>query len=232
MRHAFERTFARAMRRARCAPLPVIAVAATAALLPSGAVPPLLADKPVRSHAPAETATSTVSVALSPLSNRLNEIRRADRSVRTPLSLPHRTVVRVSSRPARPALAAHSWVRPANGPLTSPFGYRWGRLHKGIDIGAGYGSPIYAATDGVIEYAGPQSGYGQVIFIRDWDGTETVYGHMSAYVKRSGVVHAGDLIAKVGSAGDATGPHLHFEVRIGGQPIDPRPFLAKRHIFY
>ena len=55
---------------------------------------------------------------------------------------------------------------------------------------------------------------------------------MSAYVRRSGRVHAGDLIARVGSAGDATGPHLHFEVRVGGQPINPRPFLAKRGIFY
>ena len=230
MRHAVERALARAMRRARCAPLPVIAVAATAAMLPSGAVPPLLADQPAarQLHRPVVQAPDPSAVALSPLTSRMLEVRRADRSVRAPHALPRRA----AQKAARLSLPTHAWVRPAHGPLTSPYGYRWGRLHAGIDIGASYGSPIYAATDGVIEYAGPMSGYGQVMIIRDWDGTETAYGHMSAFVRRSGSVHAGDVIARVGSEGDATGPHLHFEVRVGGTPIDPRPFLAKRGIFY
>jgi murein DD-endopeptidase MepM/ murein hydrolase activator NlpD len=125
----------------------------------------------------------------------------------------------------------HRWVRPNGGPLTSPFGYRWGRLHAGIDLAGPYGSPILAATDGCISYAGPMSGYGEVVQITDWDGTETVYGHMSAFVRRSGCVKAGQEIALVGSAGDATGPHLHFEVRVNGVPIDPIPFLATRGLY-
>jgi len=125
----------------------------------------------------------------------------------------------------------HRWVRPQYGPLTSGFGYRWGRLHAGIDLAGPYGSTIVAATDGCITYAGPESGYGEVMRISDWDGTQTVYGHMSAFLRHSGCVRAGTPIALVGSAGDATGPHLHFEVRIGGVPVNPIPFLAKRGVY-
>jgi murein DD-endopeptidase MepM/ murein hydrolase activator NlpD len=126
---------------------------------------------------------------------------------------------------------AHRWVRPNGGPLSSPFGYRWGRLHAGIDLAGPWGSAIVAATDGCITYAGPMSGYGEVMMISDWDGTETVYGHMSSFVKRSGCVHAGEEIARVGEGGDATGPHLHFEIRVGGAPVNPIPFLAKRGLY-
>src|SRR3954454_17304940 len=125
----------------------------------------------------------------------------------------------------------HRWVRPNYGPLSSPFGYRWGRLHAGIDLAGPYGSAIVAATDGCITYAGPESGYGEVMRISDWDGTQTVYGHMSAFLRHGGCVHAGTPIALVGSAGDATGPHLHFEVRIGGTPVNPIPFLARRGVY-
>ena len=125
----------------------------------------------------------------------------------------------------------HRWVRPNYGPLSSPFGYRWGRLHAGIDLAGPYGSPILAATDGCITYAGPESGYGEVMKITDWDGTETWYGHMSAFVHTSGCVKAGEVIARVGSAGDATGAHLHFEVHVGGVPVNPIPFLAKHGVY-
>jgi murein DD-endopeptidase MepM/ murein hydrolase activator NlpD len=138
----------------------------------------------------------------------------------------HQRATRAQSR-----TPLHRWVRPQYGPLTSVFGWRWGRLHAGIDLAGPYGSPIVAATDGCITYAGPESGYGEVMRISDWDGTQTVYGHMSAYLRRSGCVRAGTPIALVGAAGDATGPHLHFEVRINGVPVDPIPFLAKRGVF-
>jgi murein DD-endopeptidase MepM/ murein hydrolase activator NlpD len=213
------------MRRARCAPLPVLVVAATASLLPAGVMPPLLAEGPARIAVEQRTGSA---LAMPPLADRLHEVSTAGRATRSTqrAPLPHSA----ASRTHR-ATSSHRWVRPSGGPLTSPFGYRWGRLHKGIDLGASYGSPIYAATDGVIIYAGPKAGYGQLIVIRDWDGTETAYGHMSSYVRRSGRVHAGELIARVGSAGDATGPHLHFEVRVGGAPINPLPFLRKRGLW-
>jgi murein DD-endopeptidase MepM/ murein hydrolase activator NlpD len=118
------------------------------------------------------------------------------------------------------------WVRPNRGSISSPFGMRWGRMHEGVDLAGGYGSPILAASDGFVLYAGSAPGYGRVVKIREPDGTETWYGHMSRFLTKAGDhVKAGQLIALVGAAGDATGPHLHFEVHVGGRPVDPVPFL-------
>jgi murein DD-endopeptidase MepM/ murein hydrolase activator NlpD len=144
-----------------------------------------------------------------------------------------RRVPATPSRASRSTVRRALWVRPAHGPLTSHFGYRWGKLHKGIDIGAAWGSPIYAAADGVVTYAGPQGGYGRLVTIRHADGTVTAYGHMSRFATHTGArVHAGDVIAYVGSEGHSTGPHLHFEVRVGGVAIDPLPFLRARGIYF
>ena len=125
----------------------------------------------------------------------------------------------------------HHWVRPNGGPLTSPFGYRWGRLHEGIDLAGPYGSPILAVTDGCISYAGPEAGYGEAMKITDWDGTMSLYGHMSSFVRTSGCVKAGQEIARVGAGGDATGAHLHFGVYVNGAPINPIPYLAKHGLY-
>ena len=220
MRHAVERVLASAMRRARCAPLPVLAAFATASLLPSGALPPLLAEPPIR-----PSSQPAPAVVAAPPATHVDVLTVLDRASRDEV---RSTVV---PRPKRPAAPSHRWVRPSGGPLTSSFGHRWGRMHKGIDLGASYGAPIYAATDGVITYAGPEGGYGRLIIIRDWDGTETAYGHMSSFVRTSGRVRAGEVIARVGSAGDATGPHLHFEVRIHGVQVDPQAFLRKRDVY-
>jgi murein DD-endopeptidase MepM/ murein hydrolase activator NlpD len=138
---------------------------------------------------------------------------------------------RSSHRVALTAPSPHRWVRPYGGVFSSGFGYRWGRLHAGVDLAGPWGTTIYAATAGCISYAGPMSGYGEVMKIRDWDGTETVYGHMSSFIRHYGCVTAGEAIARIGAGGDATGPHLHFEVRIGGTPVDPVPFLAKRGVY-
>jgi murein DD-endopeptidase MepM/ murein hydrolase activator NlpD len=141
-------------------------------------------------------------------------------------------VARASRSRARTAPARTSgWVRPCRGPLTSTYGMRWGRMHKGLDFGCSYGSPIYAASAGVVTYAGPQGGYGRLVTIRHDGGWTTAYGHMSSMVVRSGQrVTAGQLIAYVGSAGHSTGPHLHFEVRTGGGTINPWPFLRARGV--
>jgi murein DD-endopeptidase MepM/ murein hydrolase activator NlpD len=143
--------------------------------------------------------------------------------------VPHDAPPRASRSVTREPL--HRWVRPNYGPLTSPFGYRWGRLHEGIDLAGLYGSPIVAATDGCITYAGPEAGYGEVMKIADWDGSETVYGHMSSFVRTSGCVKAGEEIARVGAGGDATGAHLHFGIYLGGVPVNPIPYLAKRGLY-
>jgi murein DD-endopeptidase MepM/ murein hydrolase activator NlpD len=122
---------------------------------------------------------------------------------------------------------------PAHGYFSSPFGVRWGKLHKGIDIAAPYGSPIYAASDGVVIFAGPMGGYGRLVKIQHDHGVVTAYGHMSAFATHVGQrVKAGQVIAYVGSEGHSTGPHLHFEVHVRGIVINPLPFLHARGIWF
>lgn len=121
---------------------------------------------------------------------------------------------------------------PANGPLTSPYGYRThpifgdSRLHTGIDIGASYGAPVIASDSGVVAYVGAMSGYGNVIVVDHGGGLATTYNHLSAFSVASGQqVGRGSPIGNVGCTGYCTGPHLHFEVRVNGSPVDPMPYL-------
>ena len=121
---------------------------------------------------------------------------------------------------------------PANGPLTSGFGYRThpifgdGRMHTGIDIGASYGSPVIASDSGQVVYVGTMSGYGNVVVIDHGGGLATTYNHLSAFSVGTGQqVGRGSPIASVGCTGYCTGPHLHFEVRVNGSPVDPMPYL-------
>ncbi|HVM19039.1 MAG TPA: peptidoglycan DD-metalloendopeptidase family protein [Egibacteraceae bacterium] len=117
---------------------------------------------------------------------------------------------------------------PTDGALTSGFGYRTHpifktrRMHAGIDIPAPTGQPIFAAADGVVSSAGVRGGYGNVVVIDHGEGLSTVYAHQSRMTVSTGEdVDAGDVIGHVGSTGWSTGPHLHFEVRLGGTPVDP-----------
>jgi len=116
--------------------------------------------------------------------------------------------------------------------MTSNFGYRRdpftgeAALHSGLDFGGAYGDPIHAAADGQVSFVGDKAGYGRVVEITHGNGLITRYAHMSAWKARVGqVVDAGDVIGAIGSTGRSTGPHLHFEVRIGDRAVNPRPFL-------
>ncbi|HEX2285593.1 MAG TPA: M23 family metallopeptidase [Mycobacterium sp.] len=124
------------------------------------------------------------------------------------------------------------YVMPTRGVWTSGFGYRWGVLHGGIDIANAIGTPILAASDGVVISAGPYAGYGNMVKLRHSDGTVTLYGHLSSVLVDVGErVWAGDQIAKMGNTGNSTGPHLHFEVLLNGTDrVDPVGWLAKRGI--
>lgn len=128
----------------------------------------------------------------------------------------------------RPEPTNSGVVMPANGPITSYFGNRYHpilhftRFHAGIDIGAGWGSPIVAAGDGQVIGAGWSGGYGREVQIAHGGGLVSLYGHMSEIVAQPGsFVRQGQLIGYVGSSGLSTGPHLHFEVRMSGQPVNP-----------
>jgi murein DD-endopeptidase MepM/ murein hydrolase activator NlpD len=123
------------------------------------------------------------------------------------------------------------WVRPAVGPISSLFAMRWGVMHKGIDIAAGYGSTVHAASAGVVKLAGWDGGYGKLVIIDHGNGITTRYGHNSKLLVKAGQhVEAGEAISQVGSTGYSTGPHCHFEVRRDDVAIDPMPFMLERGI--
>ena len=122
---------------------------------------------------------------------------------------------------------AGSWTSPITGSLSSPFGPRGGRLHAGIDLAAPIGTPIYAASSGTVLAAGPASGFGRWVKLAHAGGITTVYGHLESWTVTVGqAVQTGQLIAYSGNTGRSTGPHLHFETRIGGAAVDPVAFYA------
>jgi murein DD-endopeptidase MepM/ murein hydrolase activator NlpD len=129
-----------------------------------------------------------------------------------------------SSPSSQPSSSGLIW--PVNGPVTSPFGMRWGRLHTGIDIGVPYGTPIHAAAAGRVIYAGWEGGYGNLTVIDHGHGLATAYAHQSRIAVGVGQsVSQGEVIGYVGCTGHCFGPHLHFEVRVNGVPVDPLGYL-------
>ena len=116
---------------------------------------------------------------------------------------------------------------PVSGPVTSGYGWRWGRLHEGIDIAVPTGTPVVAAASGHVIVAGWMGGYGNLVVIDHGGGLATAYGHNSSFGVGSGsTVSQGQTIAYAGSTGNSTGPHVHFEVRVNGSPVDPLGYLG------
>lgn len=129
-----------------------------------------------------------------------------------------------------PPSSQPTYILPAQGQLSSGYGWRWGRMHQGIDIAGPIGSPILAAAAGTVEFAGWTSGgYGNLIEIRHADGSLTRYAHLDRVgVQLGDRVTQGQVIGTMGSTGRSTGPHLHFEVhRVGQGAIDPIGVLAQ-----
>jgi murein DD-endopeptidase MepM/ murein hydrolase activator NlpD len=117
-------------------------------------------------------------------------------------------------------------VWPVNGPVVSPFGMRWGRLHAGVDIAAGSGTPIRAAAAGQVVLMGWVGGYGNYTCIQHGGGLSTCYAHQSSVATSNGAsVGQGQVIGYVGCTGHCFGDHLHFETRTGGSPVDPMGYL-------
>jgi murein DD-endopeptidase MepM/ murein hydrolase activator NlpD len=125
--------------------------------------------------------------------------------------------------PVRPG--AHGLIWPVNGPVVSGFGMRWGRMHEGVDIAAPTGTQIRAAASGSVEISGVVGGYGNYTCIGHGGGLSTCYAHQSQILVSSGQVAQGQTIGLVGCTGHCLGPHLHFEVRVNGQAVDPLGYL-------
>lgn len=141
-------------------------------------------------------------------------------------------LARLSSSPRKGSRLSRAWSGgyslPVRGSVTSRFGYRVHpilgvyKMHAGVDIAAPYGSPVTAAASGTVVYSGWLGGYGKVVIIDHGNGTSTLYGHCSKLLVKVGEeVRQGQEIAKVGSTGFSTGPHLHFEKRLNGVPVNP-----------
>jgi murein DD-endopeptidase MepM/ murein hydrolase activator NlpD len=121
--------------------------------------------------------------------------------------------------------SSSGFIWPVSGVVTSGFGMRWGRMHEGIDIAAPSGTGIRAAAAGRIIYTGYMGGYGNITIIDHGSGLSTAYAHQSSIYVGGGSVSQGTVIGAVGTTGNSTGPHLHFEVRVNGSPVDPMGYL-------
>ena len=126
-------------------------------------------------------------------------------------------------------------ILPSNGWITSHFGHRISpysgglKMHEGLDVGAPFGTPIIAPADGIVTFSGIKPGFGKFVQIDHGYGIETIYAHsQKRLVKTGDRVKRGDLIAKVGSTGYSTGPHLHYEVRVNGIAVDPLYFALEK----
>jgi murein DD-endopeptidase MepM/ murein hydrolase activator NlpD len=127
--------------------------------------------------------------------------------------------------PAGPT-SSSGFIWPVNGPVTSGFGMRWGRMHEGIDIAVPSGTPIRAAAGGTVAIAAPTGGYGNYTCVNHSAGLSTCYAHQSSYAVGVGEsVSQGEVIGSVGCTGSCFGDHLHFEVRVNGAAVDPMGYL-------
>jgi murein DD-endopeptidase MepM/ murein hydrolase activator NlpD len=165
------------------------------------------------------TATTTVVDDDLALVAQRNRVRASRAEIRKAL---------VEKREAEEA-KAHRWVLPVTHyRFSSPFGTRWGRLHAGDDFAAPVGTRIGAISSGTVIFAGQESGYGNKVEVRHWDGTVSWYAHMSSIAVTVGEkVLPGEKIGEVGNTGHSTGPHLHLEIHPDGGPaINPARWLA------
>jgi murein DD-endopeptidase MepM/ murein hydrolase activator NlpD len=198
-------------------------------LLGVGAVP-LTKLRPTHGLVPAGGAT-TVALVQARLARlvhasqlRLSDSRGLDRLAHRVLNL-RRLALLARER----MIAALPSLNPDGGTITAGFGWRvdpWPEFHRGLDLAADYGTPVHAAADGVVRSAGWDGGFGIKVDVDHENGYHTWYAHLSRVAVAPGTrVRKGETIAYVGATGDATGPHLHYQVMLAGQAIDPAPYL-------
>jgi len=143
------------------------------------------------------------------------------------ITQPVAQVEKIGTKKRPPTTGSGTFINPSFGTLSSRYGRRWNRQHKGIDIAGSYNSPIKAADGGVVTYSGWMSGYGNYVVINHENGYQTAYGHCASLsVKVGDRVAKGDVIAKMGNTGRSTGTHLHFEVIKNGQHVNPLSYVG------
>lgn len=168
------------------------------------------------------------SAALSQVDERVGRLESIRADLQAEIQAEIAAASGVSTLPAGPmsAPSAAGLVWPLSGTLTSGFGYRWGRMHEGIDIAVPEGTPVRAAKSGTVILASYYGGYGNYICVDHGGGLSTCYAHLSGYASSTGQrVSQGQVIGYSGNTGSSTGPHLHFEVRINGAAQDPMGYL-------
>lgn len=169
-----------------------------------------------------------LAVELGKLNGRLSEAHDHEHDLAARAEGLKRRIIAAQAQRSVTSLGTSSqgFIWPLNGPVTSGYGYRWGRLHAGIDIGGYTGQPIVSAKSGVVIEAGSMGGYGNATIIDHGGGIATLYGHQTSISVSVGErVSQGEVIGTVGSTGYSTGPHLHFEVRVNGSPQNPLNYL-------
>lgn len=158
---------------------------------------------------------------------RVNGIQQKKEIVKEEVLEEAKTELIIRGTKERPkTMATGKLITPARGRFTSGFGSRWGRQHQGIDLAMPVGTPVKAADGGRVSFSGTQGAYGKLIIINHENGYETRYAHNSSLKVKSGQrVYKGQVICKSGNTGRSTGPHLHFEVRKNGTPVNPRKYI-------
>jgi murein DD-endopeptidase MepM/ murein hydrolase activator NlpD len=190
---------------------------------------------PAKPAAPATHAADLNPTSLAAVRDRLHALGSVSAAAHDDVSRLDRLTHRVLDLRRLAALARERMIasipqlNPVGGSIASGYGWRanpWPEFHRGLDLEADYGTPVHAAGDAVVAAAGWDSGFGNKVDLDHGNGYHTWYAHLSRFAVAPGQhVHKGDVIAYVGATGEATGPHLHYQVMRGGEAIDPEPFL-------
>jgi murein DD-endopeptidase MepM/ murein hydrolase activator NlpD len=177
-------------------------------------------------YTPTQEQTTTQDAIAPNALNTPSTAKPAEPTVAIPAPVPFQV-----SKPTGKIANIQGYVLPAKGEFSSKFGWRWGRMHRGIDVAGPVGTPIVAAAAGKVISAGwNYDGFGNRVEILHPDGTVTLYAHTNKVLTKVGKqVHQGELIAEMGSTGNSTGPHLHFQVHPKGkEAVDPMSFIGKQ----
>lgn len=158
---------------------------------------------------------------------RVNGVKKEEQIIKEEtLQEPTKEVIVRGTKERPKTMATGDLATPARGRISSSFGSRWGRMHEGLDIAMPVGTEVKASDGGRITFAGTKGGYGKIVIINHENGYETRYAHNSKLLVNAGDrVYKGEVIAKSGNTGRSTGPHLHFEVRKNGAPVNPRGYI-------